>query len=282
MRHTGDVAVTIPTTLRQAIAANEGGPEWLQSIPARAARAAERWELVLGEPFDTGMAGWTAPATTQTGIDVVVKLSFPHAEARNEGAALAAWRGAGAVEVLDTDAGDWALLLRRLRPGSTLRDAGLPVAEHLTVGAGLCRQAVDLLSTLAGEADLCGLAHGDLNPGNILRDDLDIDSELASSNWRAIDPKPVHGDLAFDPWPLLTQVGEWTAVVASAAELANRAKLVADSTGLDAARVTAWCVARGVESALWAADRGWWTGHRGADRDLARSAAWAEAAARFP
>jgi len=48
-------------------------------------------------------------------------------------------------------------------------------------------------------------------------------------------------------------------------------------TGLDAARVASWCVARGVESALWAADRGWWTGCRGADGDLARSTAWAAA-----
>ena len=48
-------------------------------------------------------------------------------------------------------------------------------------------------------------------------------------------------------------------------------------TGLDAARIASWCVARGVDSALWAADRGRWTGFRGADGDLARSGAWASA-----
>ena len=61
-------------------------------------------------------------------------------------------------------------------------------------------------------------------------------------------------------------------------DLADRARLVADASDLDPARSAAWCVARGVEHGLLAADRGWWTGFLGADGDLARSAAWAKAA----
>ena len=321
------MSVTVPTGLRHAVVDEEGGQEWLDSIPARAARAVERWSLVLGEPFESGMAGWTAPATTAAGTEVVVKLSYPHIEARDEAAALAAWHGAGAVEVLGADADDWALLLRRLRPGTTLRDERLPPVEHLAVGAellrrmaavpvpagapfqdlvevadrlaviaaerverllpaapirvdaGLCRHAVDLLRTLPRDAAHRGLAHGDLNPGNILRhDDAAAGEEDGSPGWLAIDPKPVHGDLAWDPWPLLTQVGDWTVTVPAATELADRTRLVADVTGLDPARIASWCVARGVESGLWAADRGWWTGFRGADGDLARTGAWASAA----
>ena len=311
--------VRVPTGLRHAVVDDEGGPDWLDSSPARAARAVERWHLVLGEPFETGTAAWTAPAVTAAGADVVVKLSYPHPEARDEAAALAAWHGVGAVEVLGADDDDWSLLLRRLRPGSTLRDEHLPVVEHLAIGAellrrmatvpipagepfedlievadrlatvaaervdrllpaspiavdaGLCRHAVDLLSTLPVDAPRRGLAHGDLNPGNILRHDD------APHGWLAIDPKPVHGDLAWDPWPLLTQVGDWTVTVPAAADLADRARLVADVTGLDAARMAAWCVARGVDSGLWAADRGWWIGFRSADGDLARAGAWAGA-----
>lgn len=321
-----DMSVAVPIGLRHAVVDDEGGQEWLDSIPARAAHAVERWDLVLGEPFETGMSGWTAPATTAAGTDVVLKLSYPHREARDEAAALAVWHGAGAVEVLGADVDDWALLLRRLRPGSSLRDERLAPVEHLAVGAdllrrmtavpvpagepfrglvevadrlamiaaerverllpaapisvdaGLCRHAVDLLRTLPGDAARRGLAHGDLNPGNILRhDDVGAGEEDGSPGWLAIDPKPVHGDLAWDPWPLLTQVGDWTVAVPGAADLADRTRLVADVTGLDAARVAAWCVARGVESGLWAADRGWWTGFRGADGDLARAGAWASA-----
>jgi streptomycin 6-kinase len=153
----------------------------------------------------------------------------------------------------------------------------LPAAP-IPVDAGLCRHAVDLLRTLPGTAAHRGLAHGDLNPGNILRhDDAANREEDGSPGWLAIDPKPVHGDLAWDPWPLLTQVGDWTVTVPAATELADRTRLVADVTGLDSARIASWCVARGVESALFAADRGWWTGFRGADGDLARAGAWASA-----
>lgn len=319
------MSVTVPTGLRCAVIGGEGGPEWLDSIPARVARAKARWGLTLGEPFETGMAAWTAPATLP-GEDVVLKLSYPHPEARDEAAALRAWDGAGAVELIGADADDWALLLRRLRPGSSLQDAQLPTADHLAVGAdlmrrmatvpvptggpfqdlvevaaglatiaaerierllptapypvdaGLCRHAVDLLRTLPGAAGRCGLAHGDLNPGNILRHQEPASgTKDRRARWLAIDPKPVHGDLAWDPWPLLTQVGDWTTTVPSAAELANRTRLIADVTGLDAARVAAWSVARSVASGLWAADRGWWTGFRGADGDLARAGAWATA-----
>ena len=228
--------------------------------------------------------------------------------------------------MLGADADDWALLLRRLRPGTTLRDEQLPPVEHLAIGAellrrmaavpvpagepfqdlvevadrlaviaaerverllpaapirvdaGLCRYAVDLLRTLPRDAAHRGLAHGDLNPGNILRhDDAAAGEEDGSPGWLAIDPKPVHGDLAWDPWPLLTQVGDWTVTVPAATELAARTRHVADVTGLDPARIASWCVARGVESGLWAAEHGWWTGFRGADGDLARAGAWASA-----
>ncbi len=317
----------MPARLRQIHGDNQLGQEWLDSLPKRVARAVDRWDLVLGEPFEEGMAAWTAPAETAAGLDVVVKVSYPCPETRDEAAALAAWHGAGAVELLAADAENSALLLRRLRPGSTLRDERLPTVEHLAVGAellrrmaavpvpagepfpdlvelagnlagtagerverllpsapipidvGLCRHAIDLLRTLPGESTRLGLAHGDFNPGNILRH-FEAEAETAvRGGWVAIDPEPVHGDVAWDPWPLLTQVGDdWTVVVPKPSDLAHRARLVADAAGLDAARSAAWCVARGVEHGLWAADRGWWSGFLGADGDLARSAAWAKAA----
>ena len=155
----------------------------------------------------------------------------------------------------------------------------LPTAP-IPVDAGLCRHAVNLLRTLPDEATRRGLCHGDLNPGNILRTDdhaAPADHGDPSAGWLAIDPKPVHGDLAWDPWPLLTQVGDWTSAVPDPSVLADRIRLVADLSGLDAARIGAWCVAHGVESGLWSADLGRWTGSRGADTDLAWAGAWAKA-----
>jgi len=301
------VSIVVPTVLRHAVGSVDGGPAWLASLEGRLARAIQRWDLMVDAPFESGMAAWTAPARTTTGEEVVLKLSFPHLEGREEAAALAAWNGSGAAELLGADAEDQALLLRRLRPGTSLRDAALPIQQHLAVGAevlgrmaavvvpadgpfqdlaavatdlaataderlarlgplapypidrGLCRHAVDLLRTLPSSAERRGLAHGDLNPGNILSL---ARPDGATVEWVAIDPKPVHGDLAWDPWPLLTQVGDWLTVVPSAGELAGRTRLVAAATGLDPARVAAWGTARGIASGLWAADHGWWSGFR--------------------
>lgn len=313
---------TVPEGLRRSVAGAEGGDEWLIALPVLVERAATRWMLTLGQPFEDGMSAWTAPATTATGAPAVLKLSYPHEEARHEGAALRVWAGNGTVRLLDSHSGDWALLLARCAPGTALRDVELSDREHVRVGAelmnqmataplpvggpfpalvdvaagladvaseridrltgsapipldrGLCAVAVDLLRTLALDAPRVGLAHGDLNPGNILRDEPD-----GAARWVAIDPKAVIGDLAWDPWPLLTQVGGWATTVTPAGILADRTRLLADLTGLDAARIAAWSTARGIESALWAANRGWWTGFRGADGDLARAREWATATA---
>lgn len=315
----------MPAVLRHAVEQEGTGAAWLASLGSRLDRAVRRWDLVVGAPFASGMAAWTAPARTAAGTDAVLKLSFPHPEAREEAAALAAWHGHGAVDLLGADAGDQALLLRRLHPGTSLRDASLPVDEHLAAGAdvlrrladvhvpsgapfqdlaevahelaeateeriartlphapyavdlGLGRLAVDLLRTLPASATRFGLAHGDLNPGNVLRR-ADPSPAHGPGTWLAIDPKPVHGDLAWDPWPLLTQVGDWVDVTPAPAVLAARTRLVAGITDLDPARVAAWCAARSVASGLWAADRGWWTGFRGADGDLERAGAWAATA----
>jgi streptomycin 6-kinase len=312
---------TVPGGLLRSVAGAEGGDEWLEALPALVARAAERWRLILGRPFEDGMAAWTAPVTTPSGAPAVLKISYPHLEARHEAAALRVWAGSGAVRILDSHEDDWALLLARCTPGTSLRDEGLEDLEHVRIGAELMQQmamgavpvggpfptlvrvtagladlaseridrlvgsapisldrgllvhAVDLLRTLPLDATCEGLAHGDLNPGNILRDDSG-----GAARWVAIDPKAVVGDLAWDPWPLITQVGDWATTVTPARKLAERTRLLSDLTGLDAARIAAWSTARGVESALWAANRGWWTGFRGADGDLARAHAWATAA----
>ena len=313
--------ITVPDRLRHSVSGADGGDRWLGTLPELVARATRRWQLSVGRPFEDGMSAWTAPARTASGSPAVLKISYPHREARHEAAALGLWAGTGAVRILDSHVDDWALLLASCTPGTALRDQGLEEAEHLRIGAdlmglmatvpvpvqgpfptldqvatdladiaserierligcapipmdrGLLVHGVQLLRSLPLDAPREGLAHGDLNPGNILRDDSD-----ATTGWVAIDPKAVIGDLAWDPWPLVAQVGDWETTTAPASRLAERARRVADLTGLDGARIAAWSTARGIEAALWGADRGFWTGVRGADGELARARAWAQAA----
>src|SRR5699024_161075 len=69
-------------------------------------------------------------------------------EARHEAAALRAWHGWAAVELLDHHAQDWALLLRRAHPGTPLlHDTS---AADLRLGHGL-----EVLRTLH-QADITG------------------------------------------------------------------------------------------------------------------------------
>jgi streptomycin 6-kinase len=126
-------------------------------------------------------------------------------------------------------AAEWADLvderMDRLRPGY---DPGL-------VAAG-----ADLLRTQPGSAGREVLLHGDFNPGNVL---------AHGDAWLAIDPKPMTGDPAYDPWPLVEQV-------ADRRPRRERWAAAAGELGLDPARVRAWAFARTVESALRSASLG--------------------------
>ncbi len=143
-------------------------------------------------------------------------------------------------------AGDWADLvterMARLRPG---------------YDAGLVAEGARLLHDLPASAPREVVLHGDLNPGNILS---------AGDGWVAIDPKPVIGDPAYDCWPLIDQIADPYAAADPRRALRDRIAVLSAELGLDPARVTAWCVARKVEAALWHA-------HHGREPDGARELA---------
>ncbi len=253
------------------------------------------------------------------GAELVLKLGFPHTEARDEAAVLRAWHGHGAVRLVDAHAGDWALLLDRVRPGTPMRAVRTPVRRRLAeaadvlralhaapapagvpdladVGAGwatlleeraaaaedagaepdpgLVRAAVAVLRGPARPGPRCVVLHGDYNPGNLLRA---AGAEGSVGGWCAIDPKALLGDPAYDPWPLLEQVGEPWRSPDPVRTLGERVRLVAGRAGLDPAAVAGWALARGTESALWAWSHAGPSGqaHRELGRGLRRARDWA-------
>ena len=264
---------------------------WLDALPDLVAAVERDWDVITGSPWADGHSGWAAPAVTADGRDVVVKLVWPHDEAAGEAAALDHWSGHGAVRVLRHDPQRWALLLDRCRPGTALRDHDAPVGERLAVAAqvltrlwevappapalpselvpnlaevvarqaalatqrlaaagarhdlGVARVGIELLATLGTETSRGVLLHGDFNPGNVLLD--------GRHGWLAIDPKPLCGDPAYDPYPLLTQLGDPFAATDPAGHVARQAAAFAELTGLSAERLLAWSLARAVESGLW-------------------------------
>lgn len=274
--------VVVPSILRDGVGRTPGGAAWIDRLPTLVADATHRWGLRLGPPFTDGAASWCAPATRADGRPVVLKLSFPHDEARHEVAALRAWHGHGVPQLLGAHEDDWALLLERIDPGTPLSRAPGGPAERLTAAADVARALwsagrdvevpamadvcagwADLLEDrgrrhgveVAGAADLLRtlpasvgvLVHGDLNPGNLLA--------AGAGRWLAIDPKPMRGDPAYDLWPLLEQVDDPFEHADPQAVLRERVVLLAGLLDLDADRVAAWGFARCTESALWVWDQ---------------------------
>lgn len=132
--------MVITPALRQGAGSTPDGREWIARLPALVAAAVARWDLRLGAPFASGRSSWCAPARDADGADLVLKISFPHEEAATEAAVLRAWAGHGAAALVDADAADWALLLRRVRPGTPLRAARTPVDRRLAEAAAVVRR----------------------------------------------------------------------------------------------------------------------------------------------
>lgn len=116
------------------------------------------------------------------------------------------------------------------------------------VDSGIVKTGIDLLRTLPRSATRSVVLHGDSNPGNLLAGDR------APFLW--IDPKPMVGDPAFDPWPLVSQLGWPLAGPEPTRVMGERTKALADQLDVPAERITAWGLARDVEAGLWRISEG--------------------------
>src|SRR5664279_4356505 len=76
---------------------------WVTELPSMVERLALRWSLRLGRPFQPGgVTSWVAPARTDDGATVVLKVSWRHLEALHEVDGLRVWAGNGAVQLVDS------------------------------------------------------------------------------------------------------------------------------------------------------------------------------------
>jgi streptomycin 6-kinase len=110
---------------------------WQAVLPGLVSDVAERWSLRLGEPFASGTGSFAVPVTTADGAAAVLKVGFPHTEARDEAAGLEAWNGHGAVRLLarDTAGPAAALLIELCEPGIPLAVALPPEAQDEVIAA---------------------------------------------------------------------------------------------------------------------------------------------------
>jgi streptomycin 6-kinase len=259
--------VAIPEHLAAFVAdKGEPGRRWLDGLPALVTECRERWSVELEEPFGDppGAAGWLAAGTLPDGTAVVLKLTWPHPEARTEADGLRWFDGRGAVRLLEADESGFALLLERVEPGDDLWTLGVDEGAAVTVdllgrlwrptagaaGIGTLADTVDAWAErhpLIAERAL-GLAatqpdpvvlHGDLHPFNILRS--------SDRGWLVVDPKPLLGDPAYDLAQYLhNRVQGARATPDPQAELLRQIHGFADGLGLDPRRIAGWAAVKAV------------------------------------
>lgn len=274
--------IEVPESFRALIAGRAaepdvGGDDWLAELPRLVDEMCRRWGLAPDGPVWHGQCAVVLPVG-----DAVLKLTWPHAEARHEHLALRAWDGDGAVRLLRADPAHWAFLLERLdrtdlRSTDVLEGCevigglvrrldrpALPPVDRLSDRAErwerLCREGsprVPRRFTDRAAALLRDLAQDDGLDSRLVHEDLHFENVLAAGRapWVAIDPKPVSGRWEFAVAPVLWNRPDLTADAYNArAHLRLRLGIVCDAAGLDEDLAAAWSFVRVVVNALWGAD----------------------------
>jgi streptomycin 6-kinase len=249
------------------------GAGWLDGLPAQIAQIQQAWSLQVGGALDSNAnCSWIAPVRLEDGSEAILKIGFPHSEARHEAEALRVYDGRGAVRLLRVSEDGFTLLLERCLPGTDLWS--LTEEESDAMGAGVLQRLwrdmasptpFQSLSELVDEwceelprtapaagydaaliaasiergRDLTAtqprsvLLHGDFHPSNVL--------SAAREPWLVIDPKPVVGDPAYD-------LAQWLGNRLEAAEqspdpvshLRLQIDRFSERLGLDPARIAGW------------------------------------------
>jgi streptomycin 6-kinase len=263
----------------KALAAGAG--DWLRDLPGLVACLERDWSISVGRAYDDPTEAFVAEATLADGTPAVLKLHIPrpgrHAE--NEVTVLRLADGEGCVRLLGADLTVGALLLERL--GRPMSELGLPLAERLEIlcgtAAAVWRPAPDCgLPTGADKARLlvahvqraweetgrpCSeravahavactesraaahdderavLVHGDVHQWNALE---------SAGGFKLVDPDGLLAEPEYDLGVLMRE----DPVELMDGDPFQRARWLADRTGLDATAIWEWGVAERVSTGL--------------------------------
>ncbi len=247
-------------------------------------RCARQWKLTIRGTVGGLSFNYVAGATTDGGEEVILNLGNPHENLSAEARALKAFAGKKVPQLLQSDGSLRALVLRKISPGTPLakvqeqdedrattivaeliRDLPVAVPANGTWGTyvswtevfdrltdfpepSMLAKAKSLVRELEATKPEYRLLHGDLHHHNILLD--------GRNDWIAIDPKGVAGDPAAEAGRMLhNPTAGFLKTDHPKARAANRVKILANITRIDADRFKKWGYVDSVLSAAWNVDR---------------------------
>jgi len=270
----------LPEVVRnKALAA--GAQVWLDALPALVADLEREWSIEVGRPFDGGTEAYVAEATRADGTEAVLKLLVPRSgePSDDEATVLRLAGGEGCVELFRHDSARNAMLLERLGP--SLFELALPIAQRheilcaaaerlwrpapgcgLLTGADKGRWLVDFITTqweafdrpcseravdyalscaerriAAHDDERAVLVHGDIHQWNTLQ---------AKDGYKLIDPDGHLAEAEYDMGILMRE----DPVELGAGDPRDRARWLAQRTGLDAEAIWEWGVVERVSTGL--------------------------------
>lgn len=262
------------------------GQAWLDNLPTFLGILEERWGIRLDLPFELSY-NYVAPGLRADGSEVVLKTWLVNVEMLSEMESLRLWNGKGIARLLEYDAQAGAMLLERLRPGTTLAEVE-DDDEATRIAAGVMRQLWipapedprGLLRTAQGWAkgmdrlraefgggvgpfprrlvEAAESRFADLlasaGPMLLLHGDLHHWNILRAqrSPWLALDPKGLVGEAEYEPGALLRNRWPAQAGIAEVKRFnARRIDILCEELALDRQRVLGWSTAQAVLSAWW-------------------------------
>lgn len=263
----------------------EEGRAWLDRLPAILATCEQRWNLTIGAPVANLSFNYVAPAVLADGTEAIVKTGLTD-EFPSQPEALRHFGGHGMVQLLAYDEHNAAMLMERLKPGTSLRavvddEAAISAAAEVmrklwrplpqkhfpfpTVcdwGEGFARQRKlydggtgPLPPPLFDKAEkLYAELSASMAEPVLLHGDLHQDNILSAERepWLAVDPKGVIGEPAYETGALLRNFWPDILSVPDPKSLtARRIDQLAAELGFDRERIYNWGFSQAVLSVLW-------------------------------
>jgi streptomycin 6-kinase len=277
--------ISIPETMIQRLVnwhGRENLAAWFETMPAKLAAWCETWEITLEQRELPDTVSLVLFGDSARVGPVVIKVGPPNDESRAEIAATRAASGPGMVELLAADPDVSLIMLKRLQPGTMLRDVDLNDEDATRVAAerlhafwrdlkepgdltpltrwtkslqdfapreqkgfpnDLVHRAQALLNDMLANPRPASLLHGDLHHLNILWQE--------GEGWITIDPKGLIGERGFDitawmmnPWGFPNTPGYLQ-------QANRRLDIFAEELGEDRDRLVQWVVVFAALSLCW-------------------------------